>query len=74
VWDFVSNRIGLPFWLHVAKIPYMLIFNELIFHISLEVVHETRSDELDLLIFPLHISHASQPLDVRIFKPFKQFF
>ena len=44
----------------------MLIFNELIFHISLEVMQEARSDELDLLIFPLHISHASQPLDVRM--------
>ena len=43
-------------------------------HITLEVVHEARSAGLDLLTLPSHTSHALQPLDVAVFKPFKQYF
>jgi hypothetical protein len=43
-------------------------------HVSVEVVQEARRVGLDLLTLPLHTSHALQPLDVSVFKPFKQFF
>jgi hypothetical protein len=43
-------------------------------HISLDVVHEAKSARLDLLTLPSHISHTLQPLDVCVFKPFKQYF
>jgi hypothetical protein len=43
-------------------------------HVTMEVVKIARSVGLDLLILPLHTSHAMQPLDVSCFKPFKQAF
>jgi hypothetical protein len=43
-------------------------------HIMLNVVHKARSVGLDLVTLPSHTSHALQPLDVSIFKPFKQYF
>jgi hypothetical protein len=43
-------------------------------HITLNIVHEARSAGLDLVTLPSHTSHALHPLDVSIFKPFKQYF
>jgi hypothetical protein len=43
-------------------------------HVTLEVVQEAKSAGLDLLTLLSHTSHALQPLDVAIFKPFKQHF
>jgi hypothetical protein len=40
----------------------------------LDVVREASATGLDLLIIPAHTSHALQPLDVSVFKPFKQHF
>lgn len=40
-------------------------------HVTLEVVKEAREARLDLLTLPSHTSHALQPLDVIVFKPFK---
>jgi hypothetical protein len=53
---------------------YLLIMDGHISHVSMEVVQEARAAGLDLLTLPSHTSHALQPLDVSIFKPFKQFF
>jgi hypothetical protein len=35
---------------------------------------EAKRVGLDLLTLPSHISHALQPLDISVFKPFKQHF
>jgi hypothetical protein len=43
-------------------------------HVTLEVVREARRAGLDLLTLPSHTSHALQPLDVTVFKPFKTHF
>ena len=43
-------------------------------HVTLEVVQEVKSAKLDLLTLPSHTSHALQPMDVAVFKPFKQHF
>ena len=43
-------------------------------HVTLEVVHEAKSIGLDLVTLPSHTSQALQPLDVSVFKPFKQHF
>jgi hypothetical protein len=40
-------------------------------HVTLEVVQEAKSAGLDLLMLPSHTTHALQPLDVAVFKPFK---
>jgi hypothetical protein len=53
---------------------HFLILDGHISYVSVEVVQEARRARLDLLILPSHTSHALQPLDVSIFKPFKQFF
>jgi hypothetical protein len=53
---------------------HLLILDGYISHVNVEVVQEARRAGLDLLILPSHTSHALQPLDVSIFKPFKQFF
>lgn len=43
-------------------------------HITLDVVREASAAGLDLLTLLAHTSHALQPLDVSVFKPFKQHF
>ena len=43
-------------------------------HCTLEVVRAAKDVGLDLITLPSHTSHALQPLDVAVFKPFKQFF
>lgn len=43
-------------------------------HCTLDVVQEARAAGLDILTLPAHTSHALQPLDVSVFKPFKQHF
>jgi hypothetical protein len=43
-------------------------------HVTLEVVQEAKSVGLDLLTLPSHTSYALQPLDVVVFRPFKQHF
>jgi hypothetical protein len=43
-------------------------------HCTLDVVREARAAGLDILTLPAHTSHALQPLDVSVFKPFKQHF
>lgn len=43
-------------------------------HCTLEVVRAAKNVGLDLITLPSHTSHALQPLDVAVFKPFKQFF
>jgi hypothetical protein len=53
---------------------HLLILDGHISHVSMEVVQVARRAGLDLLTLPSHTSHALQPLDVSIFKPFKQFF
>jgi hypothetical protein len=53
---------------------HLLILDNHISHVSVEVVQEARRAGLDHLILPSHTSHALQPLDVNVFKPFKQFF
>jgi hypothetical protein len=53
---------------------HLIILDGYISHVSIEVVQKARSVGLDLLTLPSHTSHALQPLDVSIFKPFKQFF
>lgn len=50
---------------------YLLIFHGRGFHITLEVVEETKNVGLDLLTLPIHIFHEFHPLDVNVFKPFK---
>jgi hypothetical protein len=53
---------------------HLLILDGHISHVSVEVVQEARRAGLDLLTLPSHTFHALQPLDVSVFKPFKQFF
>ena len=43
-------------------------------HVTLEVVLEAQRAGLDLLTLPSHTSHALQPLDLSVFKPFKTYF
>jgi hypothetical protein len=40
-------------------------------HVTVEVVRRVCAVGLHLLTLPFHCSHAMQPLDVAIFKPFK---
>ena len=43
-------------------------------HVTLEVARLAKNVGLDLITLPSHTSHALQPLDVSVFKPFKQYF
>jgi hypothetical protein len=51
--------------------PHLLIMDGHSSHITIDVVKRTRAVELHLLTLPSHCSHAMQPLDVAVFKPFK---
>jgi hypothetical protein len=53
---------------------HLLILDGHASHATLDVIQEARSAGLDLITLPSHTSHALQPLDVAIFKPFKQYF
>jgi hypothetical protein len=53
---------------------HLLILDGHISHVSVEVVKEAKRANLGLFTLPSYISHALQPLDVSVFKPFKQFF
>jgi hypothetical protein len=53
---------------------HLLIFDGHNSHITLEVARAAKNVDLDLISLPSHTSHALQPLDVFVFKPFKQFF
>jgi len=39
-------------------------------HITLEVIEQAQKFGLDMIIIPLHTSHAFKPLGVTCFKPF----
>jgi hypothetical protein len=54
--------------------PHLLIFDGQSSHVTIDVVHKAREVGLHLLPLPSHCSHAMQPLDVSIFKPFKSAF
>jgi hypothetical protein len=57
-----------------AENRHLLILDGHSSHVTLDVLHEVRVVGLDLLTLPSHTSHALQPLDVSVFKPFKTFF
>jgi hypothetical protein len=42
--------------------------------VTLDVILKAREHGLDLLTLPSHTSYAMQPLDLSIFKPFKNAF
>jgi hypothetical protein len=51
--------------------PHLLILDGHSSHVTIEVVKRARAVGLHLLTLPSHYSHAMQPLDVALFKPFK---
>jgi hypothetical protein len=53
---------------------HLLILDGHCNHVTLDVLQEARAVGLDLLTLPSHTSHALQPLDVSVFKPFKTYF
>ena len=57
-----------------AERRHLLILDGHGSHCTLEVVREARDAGLDILTLPAHTSHALQPLDVSVFKSFKQNF
>jgi len=50
---------------------HLFILNGHGFHVTLEAIEQTKEFGLDMIILPLHTSHALQPLDVACCKPFK---
>jgi hypothetical protein len=54
--------------------PHLLIVDGHSSHITIDVVEKARAVGLHLLMLPSHCSHAMQPLDVAVFKPFKSAF
>jgi hypothetical protein len=51
--------------------PHLLILDGHSSHVTIEVVKRAHAMGLHLLTLPSHCSHAMQPLDVAVFKPFK---
>lgn len=50
---------------------HLLILDGHVSHVSIDTVQEARHQGIDLITLPSHTSHAMQPLDVSLFKPFK---
>jgi hypothetical protein len=53
---------------------HLLIMDGHSSHVTIDVVCKAKAIGLHLLTVPLHCSHAMQPLDVSVFKPFKSAF
>ena len=53
---------------------HLLILDRHNSHVRLEVVKISMEAGLDIVSLPSHTSHASQPLDVACFAPFKSAF
>ena len=53
---------------------HLLILDGHASHVSIDTLQEARRQGIDLLTLPSHTSHAMQPLDVCLFKPFKTAF
>jgi hypothetical protein len=51
--------------------PDLLIMDGHSIHVTIDVVRKAKAVGLHLLTLPSHYSHAMQPLDVSVFKPFK---
>ena len=51
--------------------PHLLIIDGHNSHIIVDVLCRAQEEGLHLLTLPSHCSHAMQPLDVSVFKPFK---
>lgn len=50
---------------------HLLVFDGHASYVSIDIVQEVHWQGIDLIILPLHTSHAIQPLNVSLFKPFK---
>ena len=53
---------------------HLFIVDEHNSYITINVMHKARDVGVDMLILPSYTSHALQPLDVAVFKPFKTVF
>ena len=53
---------------------HLLILDGHASHITLDVLLQAQESSLDIVTLPSHMSHALQPLDVLVFRPFKQVF
>jgi len=53
---------------------HLLILDGHSSHVTVEVVNQAKREGLDVVTLPSHTSHALQPLDCSVFKPFKDHF
>ena len=67
------HHVGLLYDISIEN-RHLLIMDGHNSHVTIDVAHTARKVGLDLLAIPSHTSHATQPLDVSIFKPFKTAF
>jgi hypothetical protein len=65
----VKHRGGIS-----ATCRHLLILDGHNSHVTLDAVRQAKEVGLDMITLPSHTSHALQPLDVSIFKPFKTAF
>ena len=67
------HHVGIMYGISTEN-RHLLIMDGHNSHVTIDVAHTARKVGLDLLTIPSHTSHATQPLDVSIFKPFKTAF
>lgn len=81
----MTSYLFSPWLLHLIKnvlrlggiLPeqrHLLVLDRHISQVFLEVVVEAKNAGVDLVTLPSYTSHALQPLDICVFKPFKQYF
>ena len=66
VWFFIDNLPPIR--------PVLLIEDNHSSHISISVIEKARECNIYILCLPAHITHLLQPLDVGVFKSFKENF
>ena len=54
--------------------PGLLLMDNHISHLSIEAIDMVKENGLCLLTFPPHCSHKLQPLDIRVYGPFKRYY
>ena len=68
---YVDSELFIKWMENVPERPIILFIDGHKSHVNLDVVDRARNNDVILFCLPPHITHALQPLDVAVFKSFK---
>ncbi|KAJ8911832.1 hypothetical protein NQ315_012562 [Exocentrus adspersus] len=69
IFEYWFMNIILPYFRSVPPGPKVLIGDNLVSHISINVIHKYEENEIRFVLLPLNSTHLTQPLDVSVIRP-----